>query len=374
MSVVRGQTSRRWATVGAATTMLVAIPVLLASRPVPTATLSPAAVLAAALRSAGVPHQGLVQLDASLGLPALPVISDETTILSGTTRIRTWWSTPRAWRVDTLSATGEEAIFADPANGAGEVRQWSFENNTVTQILNEPPVRLPRADDLVPPQFARRLLRWLGPRDQVLALDSRRVAGIDAAGARIVPGDDASTIGRIDVWVDPGTGLPLELDVFARGGTRPVLSSRFLDIDLTRPSPGVLSQTLVPTARQETTTEPDLLARVNSLVDVVLPDRLGSLRTVTGPAAAGLHGVASYGSGLTRVIVIPLPEQLAADIFDATATKGTKVHLPGGDITLLSTPLVTLAVVAGNGQGYIVAGTIRTGALQAAVTALLAHP
>src|SRR5664279_1919105 len=108
MSVVRRETTRRWATVIAGTALLAAVPALLAARPVPASPLSAREVVALASRSADVAHQGLVQIDASLGLPALPVVSDETTILSGTTRVRTWWSTQASWRVDTITGTGEE--------------------------------------------------------------------------------------------------------------------------------------------------------------------------------------------------------------------------------------------------------------------------
>jgi hypothetical protein len=383
MSVVRRETSRRWATAVAGTAVLASIPALLAARPVPASALSARDVVALAVRSADVPHQGLVQIDASLGLPALPVVSAQTTILSGTTRVRTWWSTQASWRVDTITGTGEDITVADPAGTGGGVRQWSFENNSVTDVLYGPSLRFPRADDLVPPQAARRLIGWLGPADRVLPLAARRVAGIDAAGARLVPGDPATTIGHIDLWVDPGSGLPVEVDVYARGGARPALSSRFLDVDLTRPAPDVLSPTFVSTAEQFSTTDPDLLARVNSFGTVRLPDRLGALRELTGSAAAGLHGVAAYGEGLTRVFVIPLPDRLAGDVYGAvgpdstSATRGTQLTAPGGQATLLSTPLLSLAVVAGlrhGGQGYLVAGDVTPSALRAAVVALLAWP
>lgn len=383
MSVVSRQTSRRWATVVAATSILAAVPALLAARPVGAVAMSAHEVVAAAAASADVPHQGLVQIDASLGLPTLPVVSDETKILSGTTRVRTWWSTSASWRVDTITGTGEEITIADPASTGGGVRQWSFENNSVTDVLYGPAVRLPRADDLVPPQAARRLIGWLGPQDKVLPLGARRIAGVDAAGAELVPGNPAGTIGHIDLWVEPASGLPVQVDIYSRGGTRPVISSRFLDLDLTRPAPDVLSPSFVSTAQQDSTSEPDLLARVNAFGSVPLPDHLGSLRQLTGPAATGLHGIAVYGEGLTRVFVIPLPDRLAGDVYDAVApgssvaAGGTRLTVPGGQATVLSTPLLSLAVVSGQrqgGHGYIVVGSVTAAMLKTAVTALLASP
>ncbi len=372
MSIVRRQAARRWASFAAATGVLVATPVLLAARPVAASMLSAGDVVAAATRSADVPHQGLVEIDASLGIPDLPIVSDETKILSGTTRVRTWWATQDSWRTDTLTGTGEEITFADPATPGGGVRQWSFENNTETEVPSTPSIRLPRADDLVPPQAARRLLSWLNPNDRILALDARRIAGYNGAGAEIVPSDPRTTVGRVDLWVEPQTGLPLEVDVYARGAERPSISTRFLDLDLVRPSPSVLSPALVTTADQDSTIEPDLLARLNSFGSVPLPNSLGTLARITGSAAAGLHSVAAYGSGLTRVFVVPLPDRLAGYLSEDTTGKGTSFTVPGGTGTLLTTSLLSLAVVFGNGQGYIVAGTVQPAALTQAVAALLA--
>ena len=371
---MRRESSRRWAVVVAGTALVVAVPALLAARPVPAVKMTAQDVVAAALRSADVPHEGLAEIDASLGLPDLPVVSDATKVLSGTTRVRTWWASATSWRADTVTGTGEDMTYANPADTGGGVRQWSFETNTVTDVLYSPGVRLPRADDLLPPQVARRLLGWVGATDQVRPLAARRVAGTVAAGAQIVPADLASTVGQIDVWVEPGTGLPVEVDVYARGGVRPVFSSRFLDLALHRPAASLLSPTFSSTAELRSTSEPDLLARVNAFGSVALPEQLGSLARVTGPAANGLHGVAVYGAGLTQLVVAPLPDRLAGDVFEATGSKGRRVTLPGGQATFLSTPLVGLAVVFGRGQGYLVAGTLEPAALQAAVTALLAAP
>ncbi|HEY4993676.1 MAG TPA: hypothetical protein VII33_16505, partial [Nakamurella sp.] len=73
MSVVRRESSRRWAVVVAGTALVVAVPALLAARPVPAVKMTAQDVVAAALRSADVPHEGLAEIDASLGLPDLPV-------------------------------------------------------------------------------------------------------------------------------------------------------------------------------------------------------------------------------------------------------------------------------------------------------------
>jgi hypothetical protein len=44
----------------------------------------------------------------------------------------------------------------------------------------------------------------------VTAIAPRHIAGVDAAGLRINPTDPATTIGRVDIWADPETGLALQ--------------------------------------------------------------------------------------------------------------------------------------------------------------------
>jgi hypothetical protein len=370
MSVVRRDTGRRWATVLAATALLGATPVLLNARPVGAAGLSASQVVRAALRSAEVPHQGLAEIDAELGLPALPVVSEETALLGATTRVRTWWAAPTAWRVDTLTGTGEDITFAVHDSELDGVRQWSFENNTITDVLFDPSTRLPRADDLVPPQVTRRVLGWIGPKDRIEALSARRVAGIAAAGARIVPGDPQSLVGHVDLWVEPSSGLPLQLDVYAAGGTRPVFSSRFLDVELRRPPADVLTPSLVTTAQHESTSTPDLIARISALGSLRLPDRIGDLARVKTTGAS--VGIANYGHGFARLIVIPLPDRFMDRIFDSVSTTGRTLNFARGHATVLASPLLGLAVVSVNGQGYVVAGTLRPAALDKDVLALVA--
>ena len=56
----------------------------------------------------------------------------------------------------------------------------------------------------------------------------RRVAGRNAAGLRMTPADPASTVGRVDIWADPSSGLPLMVEIFGRGSARPALAKPVL--------------------------------------------------------------------------------------------------------------------------------------------------
>ncbi len=370
MSVVRRDTTRRWVTVLVAIGLVGVTPLLINARPVGAAGLSAEEVVADAKHSAAIPHDGLVEIEATLGLPKLPIATGNVAILDRTTRARTWWASSTSWRVDTLTGTGQDITYAT-ANGRGGVRQWSFENATVTDVVVDPALRFARTDDLVPPQAARHILGWMGPTDRVEPLAARRVAGIAAAGARIVPGDARSSVGHIDLWVDPANGLPLEVEVFAVGGTRPVLATRFLDVQLGRPAADVLAPTFVSTARHRTTSTPDLLSRISANGNVPLPDRIGDLDRMTTEVVP--VGIGTYGVGFTRVMVVPIPGRFMDEIFDSVSKTGTKLTVAGGEASLLPSPLVTVIVArtSADGQGFLVAGTLKPAALEAAIAALL---
>ena len=59
-------------------------------------------------------------------------------------------------------------------------------------------------------------------RARILASTDESFAGYrSAAGLRMTPADPASTVGRVDIWADPSSGLPLMVEVFGRGSGRP---------------------------------------------------------------------------------------------------------------------------------------------------------
>src|SRR5207237_2996735 len=101
--------------------------------------------------------------------------------------------------------------------------------------------RLPRAADLVPPALAQRLLSEGGRQARFSVIAPVRVAGRSASGLRMTPADPASTVGRVDIWADPSSGLPLMVEVFGRGSARAALESKFFQVSRWRPDPRVLT-------------------------------------------------------------------------------------------------------------------------------------
>ncbi|WP_433606366.1 hypothetical protein ACQP2P_29845 [Dactylosporangium sp. CA-139114] len=85
----------------------------------------------------------------------------------------------------------------------------------------------------MPPELALRLLRDAGAGAGITVLADRRIAGVAAAGVRVTPGDPQTSVGAVDVWADPRTGLTLEVDV---GGA---LTTRFLRARVAPPADDV---------------------------------------------------------------------------------------------------------------------------------------
>jgi hypothetical protein len=366
---VRDGAVRRWAIVVAGAVLIVAAPTLAGrvsrSHAAPPA---PAELVQRALRSATVPHQGLVESRGSLGLPDVRRFGDVAALLGSTTRARVWWSSPDAWRVARLLATGEQDLYG---TGAGALVSWDYERNVRRTTIGAENVRLPRVDDLLPPQAARRLLAMLAPADLVAAGPARRVAGIEAAGLHVVPGSPDSTVGALDVWVDPGSGLPLAVAVRDRGGLT-TLETSFLDVDLRRPSAAELTPPEPQGARIEIGDAPDLAPLVDRYPPDGFPWALAGRRRVVGV----LHGTATYGSGLARFVVIPLPPGAADDVLDAMRLRTKVQDVPAGQLAVIDAGIVTAGVaVAGSGQGsYLLAGLVTPDLLTGAGKDLLAAP
>jgi hypothetical protein len=372
VSVVSPAARRRWAIVVAGTALVLAAPSLagagasaLARATSNGAPPSPQDLLRRVLRSASVAHQGLAESLGTLGLPDVRQFGDLGALLGGTNRERVWWKGPDEWRVARLLTTGEQDLYPQ---GPGAVVSWDYERNLVRTTVGADDVRLPRADDLLPPQAARRLLGHLALGDRVSALAGRRIAGRAAAGLRVVPGSPDSTVGSVDTWVDAASGLPLAVTVRDRHGSA-AFESTFLDIDLAAPASADLVAPSPQGARTEVQDAPDVVALVDRYARRGFPPALaGSPRT---PGV--IRGTATYGRGLARFVVIPLPPDVGADVLDAARLRAPLKNVPGGQIVVLDAGIVTAAVaVADRGQDdYLLAGLVTPQVLAAAGQAAL---
>jgi hypothetical protein len=369
VSVVRRDAIRRWFAVAGGVAVLCLSPIVIGAWPVAEQSIDPAALRNRVVSSAAQPYQGYVETTGHIALPALPQIGDVADLLAGTTRIRTWFATPLAWRVAVLTATGEQ----DTYRTADGTFIWNYERNLVTGIVGELPIRLPWAADLTPPALAHRVLA-AARGDPVSRLPPRRIAGMSAAGFRVTPQDAASTIGRIDVWAEPESGLPLRVEIGGRDAGRAVLTSRFLDVSQQAPDPTVIAPVRPRSAVLTTTNAPDVASSLNSITYFPLPGSLGGRPRMPTPEVVA--GVGTYGYGLSTLVAVPLPGRLGGRAIGSAEKAGAlPVDLDAGQgLEMRTSVLTTLIVWSGeqpNRQAFLLAGFVAPQVLERAGSDLL---
>jgi len=394
MSVVRRETRRRWTVVLTVVALLVALPVTVSAWPTEPPKLD-ATVLRDRIRaSAGQPHQGYAETVGALALPALPRLGQIASLLGGTTRMRAWYAAPDRWRVDVVETGSERGFYQTPDGhytwdyGANQLtyvpaatrvtfpeRVDAQDATQVIYVAAPEQPRLPRAADLLPPDLARRLLS-AAAGDRVEPIAGKRVAGIGAAGLRLTSTDPHSLVGHIDIWADPRTGLPLQVEVTARGGERPVLVTRFLDVAATRPAAGVLAPPVGGDGLSVNHVQAwDFADTIFEPVALdALPDRLAGLSrqepTAHDPASGPdgnrrasvvqLSSSAVYGTGLGRIVVLPLSSRVGHEAYHKVAAWGQRLTFARGRAALLSASLLSVMIVESGAprQTYLLAGMV----------------
>jgi hypothetical protein len=205
--------------------------------------------------------------------------------------------------------------------------------------------------------------------DPVVSLPPRRIAGITAAGLRLRPTDPATTVGQVDIWADPATGLALQVEVTARGGAKPILASQFLDVTRDSPSDATLSPPIDAAGGVSQTGAPNLLSAINQLGRFQLPAQLAGYRLQ--PQIPGLTGVGRYGTGLSTFVVLPLPDNVGDSAMDTmTKAGGTTIPVTRGHAVLIQIPLLTVLVGDVRFRTYLVAGFVDHAVLQQVATEL----
>src|SRR6266511_255757 len=267
----------RWLVLLGAVALLAAMPAVVSALPVSAPSLPAAELLAKVRGSTATPYQGYAESRAGLGLPDLPVVGRQTALLGAITRIRAWVASPTLWRVDELTAIGERDLYQDESG----TLEWDSGSNRVERTIGEPVVRFARAADLLPPELGRRLAAAATPGEARL-LAPRRVAGVDALGLRITPRSTSTTVGRVDLWADPSSGLPVRVELTARGGAGPIIVTSFLDLRQAAPAASTVRFQIPPGARVDFDDAPDL-ARAVERISQRTRDFLAAVPSKRGP-------------------------------------------------------------------------------------------
>ncbi|MCW0213681.1 MAG: hypothetical protein OJJ54_09990 [Pseudonocardia sp.] len=356
--------SRRWVLVAAGSAALLGAGS--ASGLLPVGADVPAGDLRARVLSGHPPFTGLSHSTGRLGLPEIPQLRSTTALLTGTTTIRSYRAGPDRWRVDELTPAGER----DTYHRDGVEYVWDFGADQLTTVSGSTPVRLPRPADLDPPELARRLV-GMSRTDPVSVIPGRRVAGLAASGFRVTPADPDTTVARIDVWLDPESGLPLRVEVAGRADPGlPVLFTEFQEVSLTAPDERTLTPSVPPGAGSVTADAADLAGALRQLDAPAPPARLAGRALV--PLEGALPGVGLYGSGVSGFALVPASRGIADRVIEGAAIAGgVDVEVPAGRAVRVSSPLLTVVARGGIRRGRVLlVGTVAPAVLEQAVREL----
>ena len=347
--------------VAIAASLLVVAPLVGRWLPAGGADAGPDELLAKARSAVDRPWSGSAETEGTLQLPDADRFGSVTALFGERTDLRVWWRDREHWRVDRLLLTGE----TDQVRDGDTTVEWSFERGEAS-YSREPDIRLPRPGDLLPPVLAERLLRGVTARD-VSVLPSRRLAGEVADGLRVRPPSPLSSIDRVDLWVGEDSDLPLLVEVYADGDTRPSFTSRFADVSTERPGDDELDFEPTPSTDVERDDVLDIADAANQYAPVRPP------ATVAGLAKADSsdRAVGVYGRGMTEVIAIPLRHREADALREQLAqTAGVD---RSADRTAVSVGPFGVVLTGGDGDGgWLLAGTLTRDALDRAADDVLA--
>ena len=325
---------------------------------------TPAQLLAEVAQSQGPALYGSVLETASLGLPSLPGTGSPTSItslLSGSHTVKVWYAGPERYRLALPASLSE----TDVVRNGSTTWLWQSTANSVTEISAPADQARPKpmpAPALTPQQAASQILAAVGPTTAVSVASNVVVAGQAAYELVLAPKDARSLVGQIRIAVDGRNGVPLRVQVFARGAlASPAISVGFTSITFATPAPADTSFT--PPAGAKITKE--------------------NLGQQTAPAGKPTGtGITTIGSGWLAVLELPSsaltsgsPGQgpvpangtsgESAAALAALIASATVEHGAWGTGRLLHTSLISVLMTDG-GQTFI--GAVQPSVLYAAAT------
>ena len=346
----------RWTVVAALVALLLALPALVGRLPAGHSDVTAANLLSKIQASQSVQFSGYGEVTGGLALPVTDQFNSIADLFGGTTTLRAWWAGTDNWRVDTINVSGEQDLHQD-STGTWD---WNYESNTATREGGDnAAVRLPRADDLLAPTLARRLLSQ-AQSDEVARLANRRIAGHDVAGLRLVPAQAHSTISHVDVWALPSSGLAVQVDVYGNGSSATTLTSTMLDLSTSHPAASTIAFSPPVGAKVRVAERSDIVTALDQFGRGRPPSTLGGLEQ---ESTTGLGAVGVYGRGVTMMIALPLSPRLAATFVKELGAAVGATTAPAGTTLGVGPVNLLLTTQRSNGSAWLLVGTVDTATL-----------
>jgi outer membrane lipoprotein-sorting protein len=311
---------------------------------------SPADVLRLVASSDTKAFSGTVEQSSDLGLPTLPKtgggsssadssVASTLELLMGDHTAKVYVDGPTKVRVQLLDQLAER----DAIRNGSDV--WLYQSSDESVMHATIPAHeksgetpTPDATATTPQALAEKFLAAVDPSTKVALGPNTKVAGRDAYDLVLTPRTDSTLVGSVSIAVDGQTGLPLRVQVLARGASSPAFQAGFTSFTPGAPDAGVFSFT-PPKGATVTERTPQ-----------------------AGEHAAGAdHPKPTVtGTGWATIVSLPagtVPAQALTDPLVAQLTQ------PVGDGRALSTSLMSVLVTA---DGRVLAGAVPVSALETA--------
>ncbi|MDJ0323248.1 sigma-E factor regulatory protein RseB domain-containing protein [Cryobacterium sp. PH31-AA6] len=353
---------------------------------------TPAQVLAMIGDSSVQALSGTIEQTSELGLPELPSAgtgsgsnagtgasasaSSALELLTGSHTARIYVDGPDNLRVQIMDRLAER----DLVRNATDLWMYNSKDNTALHVALPDPVGMtgPSTDSAqqtpaqqTPAQLAERMLAAIDPSTAVSVGKDTRVAGRTAYELRLTPRTDETLVGEVSIAVDSETGMPLRVEVLARGQSAPAFSLAYSTLSLTAPDADRFEFTPPAGASVEEKALPDASALHEKMSDAAMPGiEDGKMPTTKAEAKAlaeqfksgggMLPGVSVAGTGWASVVELPAGTVSADVLADPMLAQVTE-SVDGG--RLLSSALINVLVTD---DGRVFAGSVPSARLQAA--------
>jgi outer membrane lipoprotein-sorting protein len=378
----------RWAVPGTAVAVTAAvvaalqIPAAQASPNLPNRT--PAQLLASISTDAKVPPMtGTVVETASLGLPQLPQTGNPTSVaslLTGSHTMKVYYQDSKHYRLSIPQPQSETDVIA---NGS-KLWLWQSSSDSVTEFTQAGQAGAKNAapkvaqTPLTPQQAANQVLAKVGKTTLVSVQANVMVAGEPSYQLVLAPKDSRSLVGKVVIAVDGKYGVPLRVQLYAKGASSPAFQVGYTALQWVAPDPANFSFT----------------APKGASVDVVNPK--SEAKSASGSTPGTTTGFGSYGKSWLTVVAFPQKDlmqgfgTISGSSGSASSSKGQQntfsnnnqgvgvssqelinallgtakpVHGSWGSGTLVTTSLVSMLMTGG--EVYI--GAVQPTVLYAAV-------
>jgi len=233
--------------VTAITVAALQIPAAQASPDLPNKT--PAQLLASISTDAKVPPMtGTVVETASLGLPQLPQTGNATSmtsLLTGSHTMKVYYQDSKHYRLSVPQPSSETDVIA---NGS-TVWLWQSASDSVTEFTGADQASAKKAvpqvtqTPLTPQQAADQVLAKVGATTLVSVQANVMVAGEPSYELVLAPKDSRSLVGKVVIAVDGKYGVPLRVQLYAKGATSPAFQVGYTALQWVAPAPANFSFT-----------------------------------------------------------------------------------------------------------------------------------